>query len=123
MVLDLISEINSDFYPMYFYITIILTIFCSLQLVHITHHYLNDYRSITTKNQKFINITAQLNRVNVNSKSDRLSWITKKMKRKEGPEDDSDNNSSNLNKTYLTIRGGLTCLNKLYSLFSKNIAL
>ncbi|WP_407271710.1 hypothetical protein [Radiobacillus sp. PE A8.2] len=121
MFVDIVGELQNDLYPMYVYFTFIASIVCSFGVLYLSTTQFSHKQS---KLYDGYNLNAQHSTrtdIHVHMQDIRI-WITKKTKRKEGPEDDSDNH--NFSAFYFAIkkRGGKLCLKHLYLRSVKNIA-
>lgn len=123
MILDIISQFNSDIHPMYLYLTLYMAILCSYGMVYVANYHLTKTNSIIKQHQHrsslhlqdIFHILSQIQAIH--------NWITKKTKRTDAPDDDEDNQTSSANDLFLLLRGGKSCLSNLCSHSSRNIVL
>jgi hypothetical protein len=95
-----------DVIPMLVSISIILTVLCSFSLIRAARWRLAKCVSIT----KSFGVRGMREPVHIQH------WIARKVKRREGPEDDSDHPPLAFNMTLHEKRGGKSWGNHLYSL-------
>ncbi|MDL4841127.1 hypothetical protein [Aquibacillus rhizosphaerae] len=117
MLLELLSEMHSDFYPVYFYISYMLSVICSYGVLYFTSHYLSRNNSLTNKNKHAIQPNKDTYLISLNLNNDIRAWITRKVKRIAGPDDDTDKPFFSYIYTVHKTRGGQLCSSNLYSLF------
>lgn len=123
MILDIISQLNSDIHPMYLYLTLYMTILCSYGFVYVAKYHLTKQNGMMEQHQRrphlylqdLFTVLGQIQAIH--------NWITKKMKRKAAPDDDEDNQTSSANDLFLLLRGGKSCLSNLCSHSLRNIVL
>ncbi|WP_157967365.1 MULTISPECIES: hypothetical protein [Paraliobacillus] len=123
MILDIISQLNNDIHPMYLYLTLYMTILCSYGMVYVANYHLTKQNGFMSQHQRIsyldlrelFHLLSQIRAIH--------NWITKKMKRKDAPDDDEDNHTSSTNDLFLLLRGGKSCLSNLCSHSLRNIAL
>lgn len=123
MILDIISQLNSDIHPMYLYLTLYMAILCSYGMVYVANYHLTKNNGIMNQHQHkatlylqdFFNTLSQIQAIH--------NWLTKKTKRKDAPDDDEDNQTSSATDLFLLLRGGKSCLSNLCSHSLRNIVL
>lgn len=117
-MIELLNELVSDISPIYFYISILLTIVCTYQLFLITgkgnignnNVFIRKYHAIKVRLLPMQELFGEIIGIH--------DWITKKTKRKAAPDDDTDHPSFSFLSTFLQIRGGQSC-KIIYSLSLK----
>lgn len=114
-------EFSQDLIPVLLSISLYMTFAGAHLIQYMAHESSLAHRSMTQKQlHSWRNLMVPENMLE-DYHIDRQAWITRIMKRKEGPEDDSDNSSfSNLELTQL--RGGFMWEKNLYLPSFRNIA-
>lgn len=121
MFLELLYELISDISPLYFYLSIILSIICAYKIMNFgLNRFLNKHDVSIHDQQLFITRFNQ-NMIPSGQLFEQQNWLAKKTMRIEAPDDDSDNESFSFLNKFSMKRGGTKCRNILYSLSLKNI--
>ncbi|WP_188456341.1 hypothetical protein [Virgibacillus oceani] len=119
LLYDLLGEIS----PLYFYISIVLSMICAYRFFNMDMHNTLMDNNIYTRESHASKIQLLPKREPIGEIPEIHKWITNTTKRIDAPDDDSDNDSfSFINKEKIN-RGGQQCKIVLYSHFSRNIAL
>jgi hypothetical protein len=122
MMIEFLNGLANDISPFYFYVSILLTIVCSYQLLSIdlkcnagnNNVFIRKYHAIKVRLLPMQELYGKITGIH--------DWITKKTKRKASPDDDTDHPSFSITTRFLYIRGGQTC-KIIYSLSSGNTVL
>ncbi|WP_042142117.1 hypothetical protein [Paucisalibacillus sp. EB02] len=116
MLLDFLLELYSDFSPMYFYISMVLSVLCTIQwMPYVTQHvYQNSRINIDSFHKGKVEQVTRNNAINEMNKT--RHWLAIITKRIANPEDDDETASSLYFNRLKQIRGGKTCNINLYSL-------
>ncbi|PAV29662.1 hypothetical protein CIL05_09825 [Virgibacillus profundi] len=123
MLIEILFDILSDFSLLYFYVSIILSIFCAYQITHFSlfnikkmnECYTREHHSIQARQIPLVSVVGEV--------IEKRDWLTNKTKRIEAPDDDAEIHSFSLVNKRTIKRGGQQWKNILYSLSLKNIAL
>lgn len=118
-MVELLNGLANDISPIYLYVSILLTIVCSYQLLSISlkgnagnnNVYIREYHAIKVRLLPMQELFGEIIGIH--------DWITKKTKRKAGPDDDTDHPSFSFLSIFLHNRGGQSCT-IIYSLSLKN---
>lgn len=122
ILIELLNGFASDISPIYVYVSILLTIFCSYQLISFglkdsvkkNNMFIRDYHAIQVR---LLPLQASFC-----ENTDIRDWITKKTKRMASPDDDTDHTSFSFFNNVFKLRGGQLC-KIIYSLSLKNTVL
>ncbi|WP_093210283.1 hypothetical protein [Sediminibacillus albus] len=122
MFIELLNEVLNEASPFYFYVGFFLAAYCAFSFSFMSMPLRAKSKEAVTRNYyatrfRLLPIETRLGEI-----AEILDWITEKSKRKEGPEDDSDNHFLSFTKQNQK-RGGEQWTNILYSHSLKNIAL
>ncbi|GAB2560101.1 hypothetical protein [Gracilibacillus alcaliphilus] len=121
MMFELLYDLLMGISPMYFYLTMVLSVAFAFRLLHI------HVRNTMTRNQEYTKEchAFEWKRLPIyethETAHDIHGWLTHTIKRLEAPDDDSDYHSFSLLQSKQK-RGGQQWNKNLYSLFSENIA-
>lgn len=119
-MIELINELINDASPVYFYLSILLTVAsaCSFSTIQFgdmldTHHF--QIRESHNERYRLLPIQELFGMCD-----EIFQWVVKKANRITAPDDDTDHSSFSLRAMDLIQRGGNICAIILYSLFLRN---
>jgi hypothetical protein len=116
MVMDFLIELFSDLSPMYFYLSVLLSVLCTLQFIPVVSEHLYRNTSIDIHGINKGKVQLATNENITNEIITRRNWIAIVTKRMELPDEEEEAGTSSLNMQRSTIQGGLLCQKNLYSL-------
>ncbi|WP_289890778.1 hypothetical protein [Virgibacillus pantothenticus] len=122
-MMDLINELINDASPVYFYLSILLTMaseysFTAIQFGHMmdTHHLqIREYHNERYRLLPIQELFGMCDEI--------FQWVVKKASQITSPDDDTDHSPFSLQFMDLLQRGGKICTIILYSLFLRNTVL
>ncbi|MDC3417093.1 hypothetical protein [Aquibacillus salsiterrae] len=115
MVFELVTEIGTEWSPLYIYLTYMITIVSAYGFYHSKQFNMNKNSTIQLKSKTALLIIDALQNdldqvINIYQ-----AWIAKMMKHKDAPDDDADNQFSLFLRRPRIKLGGVTWLKPLYS--------
>ncbi|WP_096271417.1 hypothetical protein [Paucisalibacillus globulus] len=115
MLLDFLMELYSDFSPMYFYFSMVLSVLCSIHwMPYVTRNvYQNSRINVYSFHNGKVEQVTRNNAINEMNKT--RQWLAIITKRIAIPDDDEETASSLYFSRFKQIRGGKICKNNLYS--------
>ncbi|GIO27846.1 hypothetical protein [Ornithinibacillus bavariensis] len=116
MILDFLIELFSDFSPMYFYLSVLLSVLCAFQFISVVANQLYRDTPIDIHGIKRSKVQLKINQNATNEIITRRNWRAIVTKRIELPDEEEDATKSSTNLLRLTLQGGLLCKKNLYSL-------
>lgn len=122
MLFDLLYEVVGEISPMYFYLSIILSIICSYRMMNMGMHHSIISNHDYTKECHAIHMKLLPMHEPISQITEIHNWITHVTKRIDAPDDDTDVHTFSFQKHQI-LRGGKLWRKNLYSLSEKNIVL
>ncbi|QTM99734.1 hypothetical protein ERJ70_10735 [Sediminibacillus dalangtanensis] len=116
MLIELLNELLSEASPFYFYVSMMLAIYCAFGFSVMAFPSLSKSSEMVTRDYHAIQFRLLPVERRLTETGEVITWIARKIKRKDGPEDDTDNHSFSLTNQKYTLRGGQQWKNILYSL-------
>ncbi|WP_053219314.1 hypothetical protein [Virgibacillus senegalensis] len=114
-MIELLNELLNEASPFYFYVSMILAIYCAFGFSVIAYSSLSKSSEMVTRDYHAIQFRLLPVAARLTETCLVTTWIASKVKRKDGPEDDADHHTFSLYNQKHILRGGKQWRNILYS--------